>query len=44
MSTTDAARAGIQAFVDAYATDEPSRLMRAFLERRGRRTRDDAAG
>jgi len=34
MSTTDAARAGIQAFVDAYRTDEPARLMRAFLERR----------
>ena len=34
MSTTDAARAGIQAFVDAYRTDEPRRLMTAFLERR----------
>jgi enoyl-CoA hydratase/carnithine racemase len=34
MSTTDAARAGIQAFVDAYRTDEPRRLMLAFLERR----------
>jgi enoyl-CoA hydratase/carnithine racemase len=34
MSTTDAARAGIQAFVDAYRTDEPKRLMQAFLERR----------
>ena len=38
MSTTDAARAGIQAFVDAYATDEPSRLMRAFLDRRRRKS------
>jgi enoyl-CoA hydratase/carnithine racemase len=34
MSTTDAARAGIQAYVDAYRTDEPRRLMTAFLERR----------
>src|SRR5262245_18420860 len=41
MSTTDAARAGIQAFVDAYRTDEPERLMRAFVERR--RVRRDAA-
>ena len=39
MSTTDAARAGIQAFVDAYRTDEPRRLMQAFLEnRRARRS------
>lgn len=37
MSTTDAARAGIQAYVDAYRTDEPRRLMTAFLERRGSR-------
>ena len=42
MSTTDAARAGIRAFVDAYRTDEPRRLMRAFLERR-RARRDGAA-
>ena len=42
MSTTDAARAGIQAFVDAYRSDEPRRLMRAFLERR--RARRDAPG
>jgi enoyl-CoA hydratase/carnithine racemase len=42
MSTTDGARAGIQAFVDAYRTDEPQRLMRAFLERR--RARRDSAG
>ena len=34
MSTTDAARAGIQAYVDAYRSDEPRRLMTAFLERR----------
>jgi enoyl-CoA hydratase len=34
MSTTDAARAGIQAYVDAYRSDEPRRLMMAFLERR----------
>jgi len=41
MSTTDAARAGIQAFADAYRTDEPRRLMLAFLqERRARRDRD----
>jgi enoyl-CoA hydratase len=40
MSTTDAARAGIQAFVDAYRSDEPRRMMTAFLERR--RTRAPA--
>ena len=34
MGTTDAARAGIQAFVDAYRTDEPRRMMLAFLEQR----------
>lgn len=34
MSPTDAARAGIQAFVDAYRTDEPRRLMTAFVNRR----------
>ena len=28
--------AGIDSFADAYASDEPSRLMRAFLERRRR--------
>jgi enoyl-CoA hydratase len=38
MSTTDAARAGIQAYVDAYRTDEPRQLMTAFLERRHRAT------
>ena len=36
MSTTDAARAGIQAYVDAYRTDEPRRLMTAFLAGRSR--------
>ena len=34
MSPTDGARAGIQAFVDAYRTDEPRRLMTAFVNRR----------
>jgi len=34
MSPTDGARAGIQAYVDAYRTDEPARMMRAFLRRR----------
>ena len=34
MAVTDAARAGIQAFVEAYRTDEPRRLMTAFVERR----------
>ena len=34
MSTTDAARAGVQAFVDAYRTDEPRRLITAFVNRR----------
>jgi enoyl-CoA hydratase/carnithine racemase len=43
MSTTDAARAGIQAYVDAYRTDEPGRLMRAFLERRRSRSRGTPA-
>jgi enoyl-CoA hydratase len=37
MATTDAARAGVQAFADAYDTDEPRRLMEAFLARRGQR-------
>ena len=32
--TTEGARAGIQAFVDAYRTDEPRRYMTAFLNRR----------
>ncbi len=30
----DAIAAGIDSFADAYATDEPARLMRGFLERR----------
>ena len=34
MSPTDGARAGIQAFVDAYRTDEPRRYMTAFVEKR----------
>ncbi len=38
MSTIDAARAGIQAYVDAYRSDEPRRLMTAFLERRRSRS------
>jgi len=40
MSTTDAARAGVQAFVEAYRTDEPRRLMHSFLERRRARGSD----
>jgi enoyl-CoA hydratase len=31
MSPTEAARAGIQAFVDAYRTDEPKRYINNFL-------------
>lgn len=34
MSVTDGARAGIEAYVDAYRSDEPRRLMRAFVERK----------
>ncbi|MEQ9122123.1 MAG: enoyl-CoA hydratase-related protein [Alphaproteobacteria bacterium] len=34
MSVTDGARAGIQAYVEAYRTDEPNRLMTAFLARK----------
>ena len=34
MSPTDGARAGIQAYVDAYRTDEPHRLMTAFVNRK----------
>jgi enoyl-CoA hydratase len=34
MSVTDAARAGIQAYVDAYRSDEPRRMMQAFVQRR----------
>ena len=36
MSTTDAARAGIQAYVDAYRSDEPRRMMTAFVNRERR--------
>lgn len=34
MSVTDAARAGIQAYVDAYRSDEPRRMMLAFVNRK----------
>jgi enoyl-CoA hydratase/carnithine racemase len=34
MSVTDGARAGIQAYVDSYRSDEPHRLMTAFVNRR----------
>ena len=34
MSPTEGARAGIQAYVDAYRTDEPRRYMTAFLNRK----------
>jgi enoyl-CoA hydratase len=34
MSPTDGARAGIQAYVDAYRTDEPKQLMTAFINRK----------
>ena len=34
MSVTDGARAGIQAYVDSYRSDEPHRLMTAFINRR----------
>lgn len=33
MAITDAARAGMQAYVDAFRSDEPNRMMTAFLER-----------
>jgi enoyl-CoA hydratase len=33
MAITDAARAGMQAYVEAFRTDEPQRMMTAFLER-----------
>lgn len=33
MSVTDGARAGIQAYVDAYRSDEPRRLILAFVHR-----------
>ena len=34
MSLTDASRAGINTFVDAYETDEPNRMMMAFVNRK----------
>lgn len=34
MSVTDGARAGIQAYVQSYRSDEPNRLMTAFLNRK----------
>ncbi len=34
MSLTDAARAGIEMFVDAYRVDEPRRMMTAFVNRK----------
>ena len=34
MSPTDGARAGIQAYVDSYRSDEPHRMMTAFVNRR----------
>ena len=39
MSVTDGARAGIQAYVDAYRSDEPRRMMTAFVNRK--RNRDE---
>jgi enoyl-CoA hydratase/carnithine racemase len=34
MGVTDGARAGVQAYVESYRSDEPNRLMSAFLQRR----------
>ena len=34
MSVAEGARAGIQAYVDAYRTDEPRRMMTAFVNRK----------
>jgi enoyl-CoA hydratase/carnithine racemase len=34
MSVTDGARAGIQAYVQSYKSDEPNKLMTAFLNRK----------
>jgi enoyl-CoA hydratase len=34
MGVTDGARAGIQAYVESYRTDEPNRMMTAFLNRK----------
>jgi enoyl-CoA hydratase/carnithine racemase len=33
LPVSDAITAGIDAFADAYSTEEPARLMRAFLDR-----------
>jgi len=33
MGVTDGARAGVQAYVESYRSDEPNRLMNAFLQR-----------
>jgi enoyl-CoA hydratase/carnithine racemase len=40
LSAADAVRAGIAAVVEARGTDEPRRLMRAFVERAEARARD----
>lgn len=37
LSTTEGARAGVQAFVDAFLTDEPRRMMTAFVNRKEKR-------
>jgi hypothetical protein len=34
MSPTDGARAGIQAYVESYRTDEPRRMMTAFVNKK----------
>lgn len=34
MNVTEGARAGIQAYVDSYRSDEPNRMMTAFLNRK----------
>jgi len=34
MSPTDGARAGIQAYVESYRSDEPRRMMTAFVNRK----------
>jgi len=34
MSVTEGARAGIQAYVDSYRSDEPRRMMTAFVNRK----------
>jgi enoyl-CoA hydratase len=37
LSTTEGARAGVQAFVDAFRTDEPRKMMTAFVNRKEKR-------